>query len=70
MCVCLCLCVCVCIIAMLAGAMLTAVLRFSMPLSHRDPRASPLPSVGAVQCPPELEHTHDVRVCARMRACV
>jgi len=65
-----CVSVSVCIMAMLAGAMLTAVLRFSMPLSHRDPRASPLPSVGAVQCPPELEHTHDVHVCARMCACV
>ena len=55
---------CMCAVtAMLAAAMLSTVPSFLMPLSHRDPRASPMPSMGALQCPPKLEHTHDVHVC-------
>ena len=41
-----------------------------MPLSHRDPRASPMPSMVDFPCPLELEHTHDVHVCVRMCLCV
>ncbi len=65
------MCVRVCIIAMLAGATLTAVLRFSMPLSHRVPRASPMPSMpplGALQSlsTPIMY----VCVCVCVRVCV